>query len=116
MRDMFEFHEELPIEVQAILNKFCDGDNTYEKCAELVEALNQVGWTCEYYLDAEPCNLRPLSEFDGWEREKVDKVFEMMMDDMHPLDSVQVRKEVRTYEEKIIYFIDQEEKFKKSFE
>jgi hypothetical protein len=116
MRDMFEFYEELPQEVTDVLAKFEAEENTYEACGNLVDALREIGWTCEYYLDAQPYNLRPLTEFDKWELEKVEKVFEAMLDEMSNHEAEEVRKEVRTYEEKIVYFIDQEEKFKKSFE
>ena len=114
--DLFEQHEILPIEVQAILNRHLDGDNTYEKCASLVAELEAVGYTCEYGLDAEPFGLRKLTEFDTWSVENIDKVFDYYLDDMHPLDSVRVRNEVRTTNEKIIFFIEQEEKYKKQFE
>ena len=60
MKDMFEFYDELPIEVKLVLDKYYDFDNTYENCANLVNDLEQVGWTCDYYLDAEPFDLRKL--------------------------------------------------------
>ncbi len=70
-RDMFEYYDELPIEVQLILDKFSESENDYENCANLVEELEMVGWTCDYYLDAEPYGLRPLGveleELEGWE-------------------------------------------------
>lgn len=62
--DLFEQHETLPIEVQAILNKYCDGDNSFDKCAELVAELETVGYTCEYGLDAEPYGLRKITAKD----------------------------------------------------
>ena len=37
-------------------------DNTYEDCRKLVDELESVGWTCDYYLDAEPYDLRPIGE------------------------------------------------------
>ena len=111
--DLFEHYETLPIEVQAILEKYCDGDNTYEECANLVAELETVGYTCEYGLDAEPYELRKLSKFDDWSREEIDNLFEMIIDDMHPLDRLQIYKEVRTYEEKIRYFIAREERLEK---
>jgi hypothetical protein len=58
--DLFEQIETLPKEVQAILDKYCDGDNTYDKCAELVAELETVGYTCEYGLDAEPYDLQKI--------------------------------------------------------
>lgn len=56
--DMFEQYELLPIEVQAILDKYSEKENDYENCSNLVDELEQVGWTCDYGLDAEPFNLR----------------------------------------------------------
>jgi hypothetical protein len=46
----------LPIEVQAVLNK--ERDDTYEDCAELVSELEAIGYTADYYLDAEIFDLR----------------------------------------------------------
>lgn len=53
--------ESLPQELQDVLNAFAekDGDG-YENCAELVKELNKIGYTCEYYLDAQPYNLRKI--------------------------------------------------------
>ena len=113
--DLFEHYETLPIEVQAILEKYCDGDNTYEECANLVAELETVGYTCEYGLDAEPYELRKLSKFDDWSREMVDKVFNAILDEMSNIEAEDLKKEVRTYEEKIRYFIIQEERFENYF-
>ena len=68
---MFECYEELPIEVQAVLDKFSECENDYENCGNLVDELETIGWTCDFYLDAEPYDLRPvgveLNELEGWE-------------------------------------------------
>ena len=37
-----------------------EGEQGYEGCAELVEALEQIGWTCDYGLDGTPIDLQPL--------------------------------------------------------
>ena len=67
---MFECYEELPIEVQAVLDKFSECENDYENCGNLVDELETIGWTCDFYLDAEPYGLRPvgveLNELEGW--------------------------------------------------
>ena len=55
--DMFEHYEKLPIEVQAILDKYSEMENDYENCGNLVDELELVGWTCEYGLSAEPYDL-----------------------------------------------------------
>lgn len=71
MRDMFEYYNELPIEVQLILDKYFECENDYESCGNLVEELESVGWTCDYGLDAEPYGLRligvELEEIEGYE-------------------------------------------------
>jgi hypothetical protein len=57
--DLFDHYDTLPPKVKKILDKF--GDNTYDSCSKLVARLNKVGYTCDYYLDAEPYNLRVLN-------------------------------------------------------
>ena len=58
--DLLEDFENLPIEVQQILTKFFEEDNTYDTCARLVDELNEVGYTIDYGLDADPYDLRKL--------------------------------------------------------
>jgi hypothetical protein len=59
--DYFDCYDELPEEVQSILNKFRHIDYTdYTDCDNLINDLNKVGWTCEYDLDAVPYNLVKL--------------------------------------------------------
>lgn len=60
MADLLEQYDELPQDVQNVLNYFFHLDNTYENCEWLVETLNKIGYTIEYGLDAEPYNLRKL--------------------------------------------------------
>jgi hypothetical protein len=71
MKDLFETPELIPNEVEAILIKYYELDNTYENCANLVDELETIGWTCDYYLDAEPYGLRPMSveleKLEGYE-------------------------------------------------
>jgi hypothetical protein len=65
MQDLFETPGLLPANVQEIVNRYSeklingDGDG-YTVCAELVAELETVGYTCDYYLDAEPFNLEKL--------------------------------------------------------
>lgn len=58
--DLFERPDELPEEVQQIINEF--QDQTYEECEKLLHELEKVGFTFDYYLDAVPCNLRKIHE------------------------------------------------------
>ena len=36
------------------------GESSYLACSDLVEALEQIGWTCEFGLDGQPIDLQPL--------------------------------------------------------
>lgn len=72
MRDLFETPELIPQDVQAILETFNeDTPNTYEELNRLTNELGVIGYTFDYYLDAEPYGLRPigveLQELEGWE-------------------------------------------------
>jgi hypothetical protein len=58
--DLFNDWENLPEEVQAILDKYRDWENDYRVCEELLKELKAVGYTFEYGLDAVPFNLRKL--------------------------------------------------------
>jgi hypothetical protein len=60
MEDLFEKYETLPLEVQKILSDYDDSDQTYINCDKLVNDLEKVGYTCDYYLDAIPYNLKKL--------------------------------------------------------
>jgi hypothetical protein len=37
-------------------------DETYENCYNMVTELESVGYTCDYYLDAVPFDLRKIGE------------------------------------------------------
>ena len=72
MKDLFETPELIPSEVQAILETFDeDTSNTYLELDRLVNELENIGYTFDYYLDADPYGLRPnnvkLEELEGWE-------------------------------------------------
>jgi hypothetical protein len=72
MKDLFETPELIPSEVQAILETFDEESaNTYLELARLVNELEDIGYTFDYYLDADPYGLRPnnvkLEELEGWE-------------------------------------------------
>jgi hypothetical protein len=59
MKDLFEYPEQQPAKVRKVLWSygFC---HDYEGCQLLVQKLNEVGYTCEYGLDASPYNLTKL--------------------------------------------------------
>ena len=60
MNDLFSTPELLPLEVQAILDKYEESDFSYESCGNLVAELEEVGYTCDYGLDATPYDLRKV--------------------------------------------------------
>lgn len=59
-KDLFECPESLPKRVQKILSKYEESDLTYKKCEKLLAELEYTGYTFEYYLDAQPFNLRRI--------------------------------------------------------
>ena len=58
--DLFEDFDNLPSDVQAVIMEFEDSEQDYNTCQELVEALEEVGYTCDYILTAVPYNLRKI--------------------------------------------------------
>jgi hypothetical protein len=73
MRDLFETPELIPSEVQAILESFNEDEctNDYLDLERLTNELEEIGYTLDYGLDAEPYGLRPIGmklvELEGWE-------------------------------------------------
>lgn len=61
MQDLFETPEKIPAEVNAILDKYREGEYTYTELDEMQAELEKVGFTIDYYLDAIPYNLRPVA-------------------------------------------------------
>jgi hypothetical protein len=72
MRDLFETPELIPSEVQAILESFNEDEctNDYLDLQRLTNELEEIGYTLDYGLDAEPFGLRPinikLEELEGF--------------------------------------------------
>ena len=58
--DLFEDYKKLPQNVKTILDKYSEMDNTYEKCKELIKELENIGYTCDYGLDASPFELKKI--------------------------------------------------------
>ena len=61
-RDLFEHYEELPQEVNDVLEKYAEEDNTYEVNEKLLAELKPLGYTFEYGLDAVPFNLQKITQ------------------------------------------------------
>jgi len=58
--DLFDKWEALPQPVQDLLNNFGECD-TYKLCDKLLRKLKPLGYTFDYYLDAQPYNLRTIN-------------------------------------------------------
>ncbi len=58
--DLFEYPGRLPVKVLEIIDKYSELDNTYENCEKLLQELKPYGYIFDYYLDAEPFNLREI--------------------------------------------------------
>jgi hypothetical protein len=73
MKDLFETPELIPSEVQLILESFNEDEctNDYLDLQRLTNELEEVGYTLDFGLDAEPFGLRPidikLEELEGFE-------------------------------------------------
>ena len=71
MKDLFETPELIPTEVKAIMDTFNEySGNEYLELDRIVNELNEIGYTFDFYLDAEPYGLRPINikieELDGY--------------------------------------------------
>ena len=72
MKDLFETPDLIPIDVQIVLESFDENaSNGYHELQRLVNEIEPLGYTFDYFLDAEPYGLRPigmgLEELEGWE-------------------------------------------------
>lgn len=72
MKDLFETPELIPNEVQLVFESFNeDCANTYHELDRILAEIEPMGYTFDYYLDAEPYGLRPIGmelvELEGWE-------------------------------------------------
>ena len=61
MKDLFETPHLIPNEVQTILETFDENsNNTYLELNRLLIEIEPLGYTFDYYLDAQPYGLRPI--------------------------------------------------------
>lgn len=72
MVDLFETPELIPPKVQEVFESFDeDCANTYHELDRILSIIETMGYTFDYYLNAEPYGLRPigikLNELEGWE-------------------------------------------------
>jgi len=57
--DLFLHKDLLPVEITALLEKYSDAD-CYASLNALLNECEELGYTFDYYLDAEPFNLRKI--------------------------------------------------------
>jgi hypothetical protein len=71
MKDLFETPELIPENVQAVLESFDEEADPYHELDRVLKEIEPMGYTFDYYLDADPYGLRPigvkLNELEGWE-------------------------------------------------
>lgn len=53
-------YDQLPKEIQAIVNTFDDSKEGYKECERIIQELNKVGYTADYYLDAVLFDFREI--------------------------------------------------------
>lgn len=62
MEDLFETPELIPVMVQNIISTFNEDVDSYRELSRIVSELEPLGYTFDFYLDAEPFNLRKIEE------------------------------------------------------
>lgn len=62
MKDLFETPELIPVMVQNIISAFNEDADSYRELSRIVSELEPLGYTFDFYLDAEPFNLRKIEE------------------------------------------------------
>ncbi len=62
MKDYFEHPEEIPTEVQEILDSRDYALDGYKELTRITFALRAIGWDMDWGLDADPYDLKPLNE------------------------------------------------------
>lgn len=71
MKDLFETPELIPQNVKNVLDTFNEDLDAYQELGRILSLIEPMGYTFDYYLDAEPYGLRPigteLKELAGWE-------------------------------------------------
>lgn len=63
MKDLFEYYNEQPQELKDICDKWQEKSVNgldYNDCEAFLKEVEAIGYTFDYYLDAEPYNLRKI--------------------------------------------------------
>ena len=71
MKDLFETPDLIPENIKSVINTFDEDVDSYVELRRLVNEVEELGYTFDFYLNAEPYGLRPigveLNEVEGWE-------------------------------------------------
>ena len=71
MKDLFETPDLIPENIKSVINTFNEDVDSYVELRRLVNEVEELGYTFDFYLNAEPYGLRPigveLNELEGWE-------------------------------------------------
>jgi len=71
MKDLFETPELIPAEVQDVIKTFNEDADPYIELTRVAREIEPLGYTFDFYLDAEPFGLRPididLQQLEGYE-------------------------------------------------
>lgn len=71
MLDLFETPHLIPVNVKRVLDTFNEEADPYKELLRIWTKVEKLGYTFEYYLDAEPYALRPigieLNQIEGYE-------------------------------------------------
>ena len=62
MEDLFKTPEKIPVMVKDIIRTFNEDADPYRELSRIVSELEPLGYTFDFYLDAEPFNLRKIEE------------------------------------------------------
>ena len=66
MKDLFLYPELQPTALKDILTRYESCENDYDTCKALQSEVEAIGYTFEFYLDAEPHNLRKMLDVDKY--------------------------------------------------
>lgn len=70
MKDLFETPDLIPENIKSVINTFDENVDSYIELRRLVNEIEELGYTFDFYLNAEPYGLRPigveLNELDAW--------------------------------------------------
>jgi hypothetical protein len=70
MKDLFETPDLIPENIKSVINTFDESVDSYVELRRLVNEVEELGYTFDFYLNAEPYGLRPvgvdLNELEGW--------------------------------------------------